>query len=54
MDFAPLAERARLFFVDVGAESPENRAILGAELSQSQVLAGDTVPLEITIGNFSA
>jgi hypothetical protein len=54
VDFAPLTERARMFFVDVGAESPENRAILGAELSQSQVLAGDTVPLEITIGNFSA
>ncbi|MDF3056701.1 MAG: rane protein [Rariglobus sp.] len=54
VDFAPLADRAKLFFVDVGAESPENRAILGAELNQSQVLAGDTVPLEITIGNFSS
>lgn len=54
VDFAPLADRAKLFFVDVGAEAPENRAILGATLSQSQVLAGDTVPLEVTIGNFSS
>lgn len=54
VDFAPLADRGKLFFVDVGAESPENRAILGATLSQSQVLAGDTVPLEVTIGNFSS
>ena len=54
VDFAPLADRARLFFVDVGAESPENHAILGAELAQSQVLAGDSVPLEVTVGNFSS
>jgi hypothetical protein len=54
VDFAPLADRAKFFFVDVGATAPENHAILGAELSQSQVLAGDTVPLEVTIGNFSA
>lgn len=54
VDFAPLADRAKLFFVDVGAVSPENRAILGAELGQSQVLAGDTVPIEVTIANFSA
>jgi len=54
VDFAPLTGRVRLFFVDVGAASPENHAILGAELNQSQVLAGDTVPLEVTVGNFSA
>jgi hypothetical protein len=53
VDFAPLVDRAKLFFVDVGAASPENRAILGAELGQAQVLAGDTVPLEVLVGNFS-
>lgn len=54
VDFSPLAKTAKLFFVDVGSATAENRAILGAELSQSQVLAGDTVSLEVTIGNFSA
>ena len=34
------------------AAAPDNRAILGASLSQSQVLAGDTVTLEVEVGNF--
>lgn len=53
VDFQPIGNRARLYFVDVAAPSATNRAILAAELNQSQVLAGDTVPLEITVGNFS-
>jgi hypothetical protein len=44
VDFTALPPNARLFFVDC--------AILGATLSQSQVLAGDTVTLEIEVGNF--
>jgi len=53
VDFQPVGDRARLFFVDVGPNAAANRAILGAEVNPSQVLAGDTVPLEITVGNFS-
>jgi hypothetical protein len=52
VDFAPVEARARLFFVDLAAADAANHAILGAELPSGQVLAGDTVPLEVTIGNF--
>ena len=52
-DFTALPPSVRPFFVDVGSHQLENHAILDARLSQSEVLAGDTVPLEITIGNFS-
>jgi hypothetical protein len=54
VNFSSLPPSARLFFVDVGAARKENRAILEARLSQSQVLAGDTVVLEVTLGNFSS
>jgi hypothetical protein len=43
VDFTALPPSARLFFVDCAPPHPDNRAILGATLSQSQVLAGDTV-----------
>ena len=52
--FTALPPAARLFFVDVGPTHRDNRAILDARLSQAQVLAGDTVPLEVTVGNYSA
>jgi len=52
VDFTALPPNARLFFVDVAPPQPDNRAILGASINQSQVLAGDTVTLEIEIGNF--
>ncbi|MGA2864094.1 MAG: BatA domain-containing protein [Verrucomicrobiota bacterium] len=52
-NFTALPAGARLFFVDVGPAHRDNRAILGASLSQAQVLAGDTVLLEVTVGNFS-
>jgi hypothetical protein len=52
VDFTALPPSARLFFVDCAPPHPENRAILGATLSQSQVLAGDTVTLEVEVGNF--
>jgi hypothetical protein len=54
VDFTPLPPGARLFFVDVGAEARGNHAILGATFSQGQVLAGDTIALEVEIGNFAA
>ncbi|MDR3406566.1 MAG: VWA domain-containing protein [Chthoniobacter sp.] len=52
VDFTALPPAARLFFVDCAPPHPDNRAILGATLSQSQVLAGDTVTLEVELGNF--
>ncbi len=54
VDFTPLPPGARLFFVDVGAEQRGNHAIVGAALGQGQVLAGDTITLEVEIGNFAA
>jgi hypothetical protein len=52
-NFTALPPAAKLFFVDAGPSRRDNRAILDARLAQSQILAGDTVALEITVGNFS-
>ena len=52
VDFTALPPSARIFFVDVAAEHRANHAILSAALNQMQILAGDTVTLEIEIGNF--
>jgi hypothetical protein len=52
-NFQMLPPAAKLFFGDVGPAKLDNRAILDARPSQTQVLAGDTVPLEISVGNFS-
>ena len=52
-DFSSLPPAVKLFFVDVGPVHKDNRAILDARPSQTEMLAGDTVPLEVTIGNFS-
>ncbi|MES2571819.1 MAG: VWA domain-containing protein [Verrucomicrobiota bacterium] len=52
VDFSMLPPEARFFFVDVTRKPRENRAILGVTMNQSQVLAGDTVTLEIEIGNY--
>ena len=52
-DFSALPEGARLFFVDVGAKNRDNRAVLDVHSAQAQMLAGDTVPLEISLGNFA-
>jgi hypothetical protein len=52
VDFTPLPPQARMFFVDVAPPVRDNRAILGATVSQTQILAGDTVTIEAEIGNF--
>jgi len=52
VDFTPLPVSTRIFFVDVGAANRGNHAILGASLSQNQILAGDTVTLEVEVGNY--
>lgn len=52
-NFTAIPPAAKLFFVDVGPVRRDNRAILDARLAQTQLLAGDTVPLEISVGNFA-
>lgn len=52
-NFTVLPPAVKLFFVDVGPTHRDNRAILDARPSQTEMLAGDTVPLEVTVGNFS-
>jgi hypothetical protein len=54
IDFTALPTATRLFFVDVSAGKRENRAILGASINQAEVLAGDTVLLEVSVGNFTS
>ncbi|MDB6111707.1 MAG: rane protein, partial [Pedosphaera sp.] len=54
VDFTALPAAARLFFVDVSGVKKDNHAILGATINQAEVLAGDTVLLEVNVGNFSA
>lgn len=53
VDFTALPPDTRLFFVNVSPTRLGNRALLHAQLGQTQLLAGDTVPLDITVGNFS-
>lgn len=52
-DFSKLPPAAKLFFVDVGPAHRDNRAILDARPAESQILSGDTVTLDVTVGNFS-
>lgn len=52
-DFTALPPGARLFFVDAGPRRRDNRAVLEARPSETEVLAGDTLALDITIGNFA-
>jgi hypothetical protein len=53
-NFKMLPPAAKLFFVDVGPTRRDNRAIIQVRPSQSEMLAGDTVPLEVSVGNFAA
>jgi hypothetical protein len=52
VDFTGLPPTARMFFVDCAPPTRDNRAILSASINQTQVLAGDTVTLEVEVGNF--
>ncbi len=54
VDFTPLPAKARIFFVDAAPEPRGNHALLGAAINQAQVLAGDTVTVEVEVGNFAA
>lgn len=53
-NFTGLPAAVKLFFVDVGPARRDNHAILDARPAQIEMLAGDTIPLEITVGNFSS
>jgi hypothetical protein len=53
VDFQPLGKSARVFFTNVAPENPSNHAILGVELHEGQMLTGELVPLEVTVGNYS-
>jgi hypothetical protein len=52
-NFTALPSAVKMYLVDVGPTHRNNRAILDARPSQTEMLAGDTVPLDVTIGNFS-
>jgi len=53
-DFKMLPAAAKLFFVEAGPARRDNRAILDARPAQTQMLAGDTVTLAISVGNYSS
>ena len=53
VDFTPLPAKARIFFVDAAPQPRGNHALLAASINQTQVLAGDTVTVEVEIGNFA-
>ena len=52
-NFTVLPAAAKLYFVDVGPSHRDNRAILDAHLAQAEILAGDAVPLDVTVGNYA-
>jgi len=51
--FDKLPEKARVFFVDVGTANRANRAVLDVKISPPTILAGETVDLEVKLGNFT-
>ncbi len=51
--FDALPATARLFFIDVGARVKANRAILAARMTQGTILAGEQVPVEVSVGNYA-
>lgn len=53
VDFRAVADRATVYFIDAGVPHASNRAILSVEMEQDHVLAGDSVPLQVTVGNYS-
>jgi hypothetical protein len=54
VNFTSLPANAKLFFVDAGPARRDNRAIVEAKISQNYVLAGDTMMVDVTVGNYSA
>lgn len=52
VDFRPLPETARVFFVDVGADTRENRALTKLQM-EGEAIAGGLVTIEIELSNFT-
>jgi hypothetical protein len=53
VDFRPLPESARVFFVDVGAKTRNNRALTSLRM-EGDSIAGGLVTVEIELSNFSS
>jgi len=53
VDFSALPPEVRVFFVDVSTGPRENRAILGAAVNQARILSGETVTIEVNVGNYA-
>ena len=53
VDFSALPPEVRIFFIDVAKGSRENAGILGATVNQSRILAGETVAIDVDIGNYA-
>ena len=54
VNYTALPPTARLFWNPCADAARENTAVLSARPTQSRVLVGDTVPIEIELGNFSS
>jgi hypothetical protein len=52
-NFTGLPGAVKMFFVNVGPVNRDNRAILDARPSVTEMLAGDVAPLEIAVANYS-
>jgi hypothetical protein len=52
-NFTGLPAKAKLFFVDVAPTHNGNHAVLDARFAENQVLAGDALALEVSVGNYS-
>jgi len=53
VDFSSLPPEVRVFFVDVSSSLRENHTVLGATVSQSRILAGETVTIDVEVGNYA-
>lgn len=52
VDFRPLPEEARVFFVDVGAEDRSNRALTDLKID-GDLVAGGMITVEVSAANFA-
>ncbi|MEM7394657.1 MAG: VWA domain-containing protein, partial [Verrucomicrobiota bacterium] len=53
VDFSMIPPDVRLFYVDIGAPSRDNRGFLEASFSAAEAMAGSTIRLEARVGNYS-
>jgi hypothetical protein len=53
VDFSALPADVRVFFIDVSGNPRENHGILSATVNQTRILPGETVSIDVTVGNFA-